>query len=251
MITGYAGDEEGSARSMNKSLLLIFAHPDDESFGLAGTIARYSREGVPADLICATHGEAGGRLGLAPGIDTGAAREAELREAASIAGIRDIYLLGYLDGTLGAVDERELTRKLLQLMRHLRPQIVITFGPDGITGHPDHVAIGRAATAAFTRLPLPETGRRKLYYMTIPQSAMAGEPAPGVVTRPDAEVTTAIDIRPYLDLKIKAIAAHRSQPDAVEFVRMLESNRDSGLAAAEYLYLANPRADGKETDLFV
>jgi LmbE family N-acetylglucosaminyl deacetylase len=235
---------------MNRSILLIFAHPDDESFGMTGTIKNYTHQGVPVDLICATRGEKGSRLDVPAGVDTGTAREAELREAAAIMGIRDIYLLGYIDAELINADIEEVVNKITDIMCRVQPEIVITFGPDGISGHNDHIAIGRAATRAFQRLFEEGNGPRKLYYVTIAASAVPNADDFGVTTRPDEEVTISIDISKYLNAKIKAIAAHRSQQDARDFIKILEDSRTSGFAAKEYLYLAIPRSSTKETDLF-
>jgi bacillithiol biosynthesis deacetylase BshB2 len=235
---------------MKRSILLVFAHPDDESFGVAGTVKKYTQQGVPVDLVCATRGEKGSRLDVPANIDTGTAREAELRAAAAIMGIRDIYLLGYTDGELDQANEDEVINKIADIMRRVEPEIVITFGPDGISGHSDHMAIGNAATRAFERLSAAESEPRKLYYVTIAESAVPNADDFGVATRPDEEVTISVDISDYLDSKIQAIAAHRSQQDAREFIEMLKERRDSGFAEKEYLYLAMPRSSVKETDLF-
>jgi bacillithiol biosynthesis deacetylase BshB2 len=235
---------------MKRSILLVFAHPDDESFGVAGTVKKYTQQGVPVDLVCATRGEKGSRLDVPANIDTGTAREAELRAAAAIMGIRDIYLLGYTDGELDQANEDEVINKIADIMRRVEPEIVITFGPDGISGHSDHMAIGKAATRAFERLSAAESEPRKLYYVTIAESAVPNADDFGVATRPDEEVTISVDISDYLDSKIQAIAAHRSQQDAREFIEMLKERRDSGFAEKEYLYLAMPRSSVKETDLF-
>lgn len=231
------------------SILLVFAHPDDESFGLAGTILKYTRQGITVDLICATRGEKGSRLDVPPEVETGVAREAELRAEATIVGIHSIYFLGYVDGELDAADANEVMNKVLEIMRQLQPGVVITFGPDGITGHRDHVAMGKAATRAFERLASAGGGPQKLYYVTIPKSAVLNDTL-GVATRPDDEVTTTIDISDYFDLKLRAIASHKSQRDAREFVEMLQQNRPSMTSAKEFLYLASPRVSRKETDLF-
>lgn len=234
-------------------ILLVFAHPDDESSSVAGTTAKYARCSVPVDLICATGGEKGTRLGVPPGVDTATAREAGLRAAAAITGIRDIYLLGYTDGELDSVDPEEVAARVLGIMRRVQPQVVITFGPDGISGHPDHVTIGRAATRAFEELAAEGGGPRKLYYVTIPESAFAGadiDDVGGVATRPDDEVTTVIDITAYLDAKIRALEAHSSQQDARWLADMFRRSGASGWAGREYLYLASPRDSRKETDLF-
>ena len=235
---------------MESTILLVFAHPDDESFGLSGTTLKYTQRGVAVDLICATRGEAGERLGVADAVDTGTAREAELRAAAAITGIRDIHLLGYMDGRLQDVDPGELADRVLEVMRRVRPGVVITFGPDGITGHPDHIAIGKAARRAFEALCRGDDSKRKLYYVTVPESAVRDDDELRVTTRPDTEVTTRIDISEQLDGKLLAMAEHRSQPGAAEFIEMLESNRKSPLATTEHLYLALPRVATDETDLF-
>jgi LmbE family N-acetylglucosaminyl deacetylase len=235
---------------VNRSILLAFAHPDDESFGLAGTIARYARRGVPVDLVTATRGEKGTRLGVPEGVATGVAREAELRAAGRIVGLRDIYFLGYIDGELDRADPAEVTRKIREIIEQVEPEVLITFGPDGITGHPDHIVAGKAATAAFRELSTAGRAPRKLYYVTVPGGAFPDGDAGDVFTRPDDEVTTEIDITGLVDLKLRALAAHRSQQDAADFIEMLKQSGDSPFTLHEYLYLASGPAPRKETDLF-
>ncbi|MFH1032145.1 MAG: PIG-L deacetylase family protein [Chloroflexota bacterium] len=234
---------------MRKSILLVFAHPDDESFGVAGTAAKYSRKGIPVDLICATKGEIGMRLNVPENIDTGTAREAELRAAAKIVGIRDIYFLGYIDGKLNKVSDGRVTNKIFRLMKTLQPGVVITFGPDGITGHPDHIAIGMAATAAFQKLVAADKEAGKLYYVTIPESSAEVNDFSGITTRPDSEVTTEIDIGNFINIKIKAIAAHRSQQDSADFIEFLKSG-ESDFTRKEFFYLKSGKTAGKKSDLF-
>ena len=228
---------------MKRSILLVFAHPDDESFGVAGTVARYTQQGVPVELICATRGEKGTRLDVPDNTDTGTAREAELRTAAAVMGIRRIHFLGYIDGELETANDDEVAGKVLSIMQEFQPEVVITFGSDGITGHPDHIAIGKAATRAFEMLVRKDSSLRKLYYVTTDTSEIGG------ATRPDEQVTTAIDISDYLDIKIRAVAAHRSQHDARDFVEMLEQNKTLSSSAREFFYLANPMNSTKETAL--
>lgn len=235
---------------MSRSILLIFAHPDDESFGPSGTTIKYKELGVPTDLVCATRGEKGSRVDVPDGVGTGVAREAELRSAAAIIGIRDIYFLDYTDGELEAVNRDRVKRKVMKILRQVQPEVVITFGPDGVSGHADHIAIGKAATAAFNSLAGKAGGPRKLYYVTIPQSVLPNAEEIGITTRPDEEVTTAVDITKYLDLKIEAIAAHRSQQDARDYSETLSLLKGSGILINEYFYLASPEITGKETDLF-
>jgi LmbE family N-acetylglucosaminyl deacetylase len=235
---------------VNRSVLLVFAHPDDESFGLAGTIAKYTRQGVPVDLVTATRGEKGTRLGVPESVATGTAREAELRTAGEITGLRDIYLLGYIDGELDGAAPEEVTRRIREIIERVEPEVLITFGPDGITGHPDHIATGNAATAAFRELAAAGKSPRKLYYVTVPEGAFPDGAAGDVFTRPDSEITTEIDITGLVELKLWAIAAHRSQQDAAEFIEMLKQAGDSPFTRHEYLYLASGKSPRKETDLF-
>lgn len=230
--------------------MLIFAHPDDESFGPSGTVAKYRGSGIPTDLICATRGEAGSRLDVPEDMETGKAREAELRTAAAIIGIRDLYFLDFTDGQLDRISLSEIKEKIFAIMKKVLPEVVITFGPDGISGHPDHVAVGQAATMAFHQLGEKDKGPRKLYYVTIPESALPDAETMGIRTRPDREVTTIIDIRDFWDLKKRAIAAHRTQQDARDFIEMLDQIKDPGLWIKEYYYLAWPEKAVQETDLF-
>lgn len=235
---------------MKRSILLVFAHPDDESSGVSGTVKKYTQQGVPVDLITATRGEKGSRLDVPENIDTGTAREAELRAAAAIMGIRNIYFLGYKDGELEKADMNEVVNKITDIIGRIEPEIVITFGPDGISGHSDHVTVSKAATKSFEKLSAEGKGPRKLYYVTIAASALPDADDFDVVTRPDDEVTIATDISEYFDSKIQALSAHRSQQDARDLIEIFKEGEASGFAQKEYLYLAIPRSSLKETDLF-
>ncbi|MEP7027505.1 MAG: PIG-L family deacetylase, partial [Candidatus Eisenbacteria bacterium] len=170
-------------------LLAVMAHPDDETLGNGGTLARYAAEGVETYLVTATHGQSGRykehRLGEPghPGREKLAEiRETELHAAARVLGLREVNLLGYVDGQLDAVDAREAIAKIAAHMRRIRPHVVITFAQDGGYGHPDHVAICQLATAATVAAADPaftSTGDfaphtvSKLYYMAWPEAAMA------------------------------------------------------------------------------
>jgi len=235
---------------MPSSILLVFAHPDDESSSAAGTTAKYTQSGVPVDLVCATGGEKGTRLDVPPDVNTATAREAGLRIAAGIMGIRNIHLLGYVDSELEKADTREIADRLIDIMKSIQPEVVITFGPDGISGHPDHIAISTATTLAFDMLTERGEGPRKLYYVTIPESAINDEDIEGVITRPDDEVTTTIDISGYLDIKILALEAHDSQQDARWLANMFRQASETSWANTEFFYLARPVKSDKEGDIF-
>ena len=238
---------------MSGSILLIFAHPDDETSAAGGTTAKYVSLGYTVDLVTATGGEKGTRLEVPDGVETATVRASEQRDAATITGVRDIYLLGYIDGELIEADFNEVTEKVLEVIEKVQPQVVITFGPDGISGHPDHVAIGKAATAAFQKAPERSGGLRKLYYVAIPESTFASvnqEEVGHVITRPDDEITTVIDISGFLEIKLRALGKYRSQEDARWLVDMFGQVGESSWAGKEFFHIAYPRHSEKETDLF-
>lgn len=143
-------------------ILWILAHPDDESFGSAGTMLLARDAGMTTGLICATRGEAGEirDRSLATRTTLGAVREQELRNAMRLAGLDELRLLGYRDSGMAGTDDNVDPRSLVSApfeetmahivahIRELRPRVVVTFGPDGAYGHPDHVRIGAATDEA-------------------------------------------------------------------------------------------------------
>jgi len=146
-----------------RKLLAILAHPDDETFGIGGTLALYAAQGVKTYLVCTTRGEAGDMPAvLLEGFQSAAERrEYELRCAAEKLGLAGVHLLGYRDsGMVGTPDNlhpdalinaslEEVTRKIAHYIREIRPQVVITHDPIGGYRHPDHITPHQAATAAF------------------------------------------------------------------------------------------------------
>ena len=233
--------------SSHESLLVILPHPDDESFPMGGTLAKYAAEGVEITLICATLGE----LGI-PDIEPAQAaiiREKELRAAASVLGIHKVQFMRYQDGSLANVDTENFISYLMNAMRRLSPQVVITFGPDGISGHPDHIAISRLVTTAFDRaipksfVPLSS----KLFYIAPSEATMQGC---GVV--PSEEVAggpvASIEITDYRRSKLRAMQAHASQNPPYTGDPAEEADK---LTCHEYFTLARPAtADGELNDLF-
>jgi N-acetyl-1-D-myo-inositol-2-amino-2-deoxy-alpha-D-glucopyranoside deacetylase len=175
---------------MTKPRTLIFfgAHPDDESFGLGGTLAKYAAEGVKVVYACATRGEVGSvdpehLKGFAT---TGDMRWAELMCAAKELGLADVIHLGYRDsGMAGSSDNQhpnalaaaplnEVSAKVEAVMRDLKPEVVITFDPIGGYRHPDHIAIHQATVQAFNavRASSPTDAPRKLYYAVFPRALL-------------------------------------------------------------------------------
>jgi LmbE family N-acetylglucosaminyl deacetylase len=167
-------------------LLAVFAHPDDETFCAGGTLAKYVADGWEVMVVSATRGQAGQiRDPLAATRRTlGQVREREFYAACEQLGIHHARVLDYMDGTLADVDPHELTGTIVNIIRASRPEVVITFGPDGAYGHPDHIAIGAATTLAFEQAGSPQhypeqlaTGRRahqpaQLYHSHFPQSRL-------------------------------------------------------------------------------
>lgn len=192
---------------MTRTLCAVFAHPDDESFSAGGLLARYADEGVRTTLVTATRGEAGEiGEGLPPIDDLGAWRQRELAEAAEILGVGQLRILGLPDGRLEE-DPDELYRRVKEALAEIRPQVVITEDIQGITGHPDHIAVTRAVIRAFDEL---EThGLLKLYLQALPISMVKGMDS--LTGTPDEFITTCLDVERWRELHLRALAAHRSQ----------------------------------------
>jgi len=132
-------------------LLAVLAHPDDESLGFGRTLANYAAEGVETYLVTATGGERGRFGALGKGgdpVEVGRARETELRTAAAVLGIREVSILGYPEGGLDQVQAPTAIRKIISHIRRIRPHVIITLGPEGAYGHPDHIVISQFTTAA-------------------------------------------------------------------------------------------------------
>jgi LmbE family N-acetylglucosaminyl deacetylase len=134
-------------------ILGVFAHPDDETFCAGGTLAKYVAAGAEAMVVSATRGNAGQirDAQLATRRTLGQVRERELQQACAQLGVQHAMCLDYGDGTLKDIDQAVLIQHVTQITREFRPDVVITFGEDGAYGHPDHIAISMATTAAFTR----------------------------------------------------------------------------------------------------
>ena len=143
-------------------LLFLLAHPDDETFIAGGTIARYAAAGLEIGVVCATRGERGKTGDICSPDDLARVREAEVRDAAQILGIRHLEILSYEDRMLASAPPDEIRRSLVATLRRQRPQIAVTFDPNGMNLHPDHIAISRFASDAVAAAAdprwCPETG---------------------------------------------------------------------------------------------
>jgi LmbE family N-acetylglucosaminyl deacetylase len=226
----------------NQSLLVILPHPDDESFPMGGTLAKYAANHIRVTLVCATRGEAGIE-GLDPE-ETGKIREGELRQAASALGLDEVRFLDYRDGTLSQVNAEEFIERLAGLLRDLKPDVVLTFGPDGISGHPDHVTLSARVTQAFDRATLPSS---RLYYLAPSKATLQGC---GVTPSQEAAggPVASIDITDYRLSKVRAMQAHASQNPPYTGDPVEEAGK---LTCHEYFTLARPAtADVEMNDLF-
>ena len=234
-------------------LLCVFAHPDDESMGMGGTLAKYAAEGVETYLICASRGERGwfGPEGQNPGLSAlGQIREKELEKAVRELDLKGLYFLDYIDGEVDQADHAEAIGKITTHIRRIMPHVVVTFPPDGNYGHPDHIVTGQFTAAAIlcaadadyqdTESFAPHRVS-KLYYMVDSESfiSVVG-PFVGEITFPvdnqlrgevawkDWMITTRIETVEYCHAAWRAIQCHQSQLPSLGL--LAEMHEDAGVA---------------------
>ncbi|HEV2781926.1 MAG TPA: N-acetyl-1-D-myo-inositol-2-amino-2-deoxy-alpha-D-glucopyranoside deacetylase [Actinophytocola sp.] len=270
-------------------LLLVHAHPDDESLLTGGTIARYAAAGVHVTLVTCTLGEEGEIIPdflrqLAPdqADQLGGYRVGELRAACAALGVSDHRFLGGIgrwrdSGMAGTPandhprafiggDPDEQAKLLADILAEVRPQVVVSYGPDGGYGHPDHVRAHRLTMAATATVSEVD---RVFYAVTSKRAIESGVaalaeladlpfrlPKPGELpATDDAEITTAVSIADVLPAKLGALRAHATQVsvwqgEAGERCYALSNGIAQPIATEEYYVLARGPADGAETDLF-
>jgi len=204
--------------SQRFSIGCIFAHPDDETFCVGGIVAKYAAAGHEVHLWCATDGDAGKSAGVPVSSreELAAVRRRELADAAGILGISSVELGGYRDGDLARADAATLVADLVGFIRRRRPTVILTFGPEGApTGHADHAATSRVATAAFFLSGLATSNpdqnlaphrAARLYFhawdFPLAERRLKLESVPG---------TARIDVRAFKERKSAAFAAHATQ----------------------------------------
>lgn len=209
------GDEAPAART----LAAVFAHPDDETFSMGATLPRYAAEGVALHLLAATDGDGGRASGIAVASreELGRLRRAELHEAARRLGVRTVTSLGHPDGGLPAVDADLLVGEVVRFLRTRRPDVVVTFGPEGAPNlHRDHRAMSRAATAAFFLAAFPTAYPEQLAEGLLPHATrrlfyVAWQPGAGALAAHSVPVTARLEATPWDDAKRAAFDAHRTQ----------------------------------------
>jgi LmbE family N-acetylglucosaminyl deacetylase len=187
-------------------LLAMFAHPDDETFAIGGTLARYADAGVEVHLWCATAGEAGSLHGeRVPEESLRAVRIEELYRVVEILGIHELHLHDFPDGRLDPADPAGHAAAI-DVLQRLRPDVVVTFGRDGVTGHTDHLALHEWCERAWAAAGLPG----QMYYVTYPDD-VAAQLSSRIHGRPAEQITACLDVRPWQDVKVAAIEGHASQ----------------------------------------
>jgi N-acetylglucosamine malate deacetylase 2 len=214
----------------HSTLLVITAHPDDESFPMGGTLAKYASEGVRVVLVAATSGEAG--IPEMQPSQAAALRKNELRAAAAILRVARLEFLDYPDGNLAAAEAGEVVSRLVAIMEHEAPQVVVTFGPDGISGHPDHIAIYRFTTQAVRDAKI----KARLYYLAPSEATLQGCGVP-LSQIAAAEQMIGIDVGAFLVPKVRAMQAHASQNPPFPGDPVEEAEK---LTCHEYFTLAGP-----------
>lgn len=197
---------------MRKVIVGVFAHPDDETFGPAGTIATFAQE-HDVYIICATSGEMGENHIQEKSTKTIAEiRREEVQEAAQLLGVKKVYFLGFEDGTLSNKIYHDIAGKLSDILQQLQPHILITYENRGISGHIDHITMSMVTSYVFHRL----TGVQELWYYCLNQEfANRDRQEEYFIYYPpgysNAEINYVVNTESMWDLKVEAMKLHKSQ----------------------------------------
>jgi LmbE family N-acetylglucosaminyl deacetylase len=217
-----------AGRFAGRTVLGVFAHPDDESLACGGTLARLADEGARVIVMCASRGEAGSvsDLSLVPDGDLGLVRTRELRAAAAVLGVSEVLVLDHPDGDLRWEDVAELHAEIVSTIERYRPDAVITFAEDGLYWHLDHVGVHERTYTAVRSLG---SAAPPLYYVTMPLGVMrevveaahakGGAPPESSLWGIDPTAfgdsadppTFIIDVRDWASRKLAALRCHRTQ----------------------------------------
>jgi len=246
-------------------LLGIFAHPDDETFCAGGTFARYAGQGAEIMVVSATRGQAGQIRDAAAGTrrTIAAVREAELRLACERLGITKVRCLDHVDGTLPDAGFPALVDEVAEVICEFRPDVVITFGPDGGYGHPDHIHAHRATVAAVRDVDQV----RKLYFTArtdafrrrmqrvqdklVVSAEGAAKPPLRTPATATAAITTVVDTFSTLVRRRAALASHRSQLDGTHWLDMPDADFAALFDTETYVRVLDTTGTPvPETDLF-
>jgi len=211
-----------------RTVLAVFAHPDDESLACGGTLARLADAGARVVLLCASRGEKGSISdpSLVPDGDLGLVRTRELRDAAATLGVGDVIVMDHPDGDLRWDEVPEFHAEIVAAINRYRPDAVITFAEDGLYWHRDHIGVHERT---FTAVKSLGASAPPLYYVTMPHGAMrevveaahakGGSPpdaslwgiAPGAFGAAAGPPSFVIDVRAWIPRKLAALRCHRTQ----------------------------------------
>jgi N-acetylglucosamine malate deacetylase 2 len=201
-------------------LAAVLAHPDDESFGCAGALALAHEAGATTRLLVVTRGEAGTSDGM-PDAAFGDTREAELICAARAIGLDEVSILdGYPDGGVADQPFETLVDEIAAWLADRRPSAVITFGPHGVTGHPDHIVVGNATRWAVERLAESGIAPNSVYVIS-----PIFDPGGNLydLSAEEQAATHRIEITDLADRKLAALECHASQTDTADEIAALRS----------------------------
>ena len=279
-----------NSENSNLTLLAVHAHPDDESISTGGVLSMYSANGYRTALVYCTRGEAGDILNPdfvspKPGLGITEIRAIELENAVNVLGVRNVHFLGYRDSGMAGTpenehprafaraDKEEATARLVDIIRQVRPHVLVTYNTKGTYLHPDHIMANRITQHAFqvsgdpnykTQTDLDPWQPVKLYYTAIPLERIrrmhkmaveqGEEPGfdPEVLGTPDERISAVVDVREYLSQKLEALYCHQSQMNPNSILRrMSEELREEAFGYEHFECVQGcPPKDRKESDLF-
>jgi LmbE family N-acetylglucosaminyl deacetylase len=190
-------------------LLAVFAHPDDETFRPGGTLALLARQGVKVHLITLTHGEGGscGEPPLCTPDELPSVRKLELHNACEALGVQPPHLLDYSDGYLMEADTERVIYEVLTVVQQIQPQVLLSFGLDGLSGHPDHITAGQWTTEVFNRVE----DIAALYTIAVPQSLANRLGMHQLHAVTDESIALSVDISAVWETKLAAMHCHATQ----------------------------------------
>jgi LmbE family N-acetylglucosaminyl deacetylase len=248
--------------------MCVLAHPDDESLGTGGILAKYAAAGVATYVVTATRGEKGrfDDKGTKPGPDiVGRTREAELRAATSVLGVRETVVLGYIDGELNRANHAEATAAIAGHIRRLRPHVVVTFDPFGAYGHPDHIAIAQMTASAIGQAGDVHQVAKFYYFVNGERKWAAYQAAfktlvsnvDGIartaIAWPDWSITTKVDAREFWQTVWRAVRCHETQMSIYKNVAALTEEDQKVIWGTGECFRVFSHVNGGrhvETDLF-